>query len=425
MTFKKMILLMICTSIITAGVATVFAYNDSTAYTPKSQESTDLKLDDYDIQGGSGGNLQDSVIGDDSIALTWQQEYPWAVDAVNYCMRNKYLQGYPNGDLALGENITRAQMAKILVSAFSLTSNAQTAVFTDIQPGHWAYGFIQAFEPFMKKKSSAFKPDEKVTREEFIASLVLASGLTEGSVRNPDIIDKEFSDAYAVDSAYKRLVAIGVERAYVKGSNGQINPKSLLTRAEVCAFVQRVVQSKKGEITLTSKDLGITQSSTPMIAKAQITVEQAQAWAKSKNAAQIYIDVAPLYWKYGSLTGISPEIMYAQAAHETGYGHYTGAVKPEMNNWAGIKIKNPTGDTTEDHETFATPEDGVRAHFNHMCAYLGLNPIGEPHDRYYVVKSISWAGSIKTLEELGGRWCPDLYYGYIIKKNFLAPMGVK
>ena len=32
----------------------------------------------------------------------------------------------------------------------------------------------------------------------------------------------------------------------------------------------------------------------------------------------------------------------------------------------------------KDHETFATPEDGVRAHYNHMAAYVGLAPVGEP-----------------------------------------------
>ena len=37
-----------------------------------------------------------------------------------------------------------------------------------------------------------------------------------------------------------------------------------------------------------------------------------------------------------------------------------------------------------------------------------------PHDRYYVVKSIAWAGTVKYVEQLGGRWCPDINYGYDI-----------
>ena len=155
---------------------------------------------------------------------------------------------------------------------------------------------------------------------------------------------------------------------------------------------------------------------TPILGPPQATVAQAQEWARKNNAHQRFIDIAPTYWHYGQLTGIRPEVLYAQSAHETGFGRYGGAVTPDQNNWAGIKIKNPVGDRPEDHETFATPEEGVRAHFNHVCAYLGLPPIGEPHPRYHVVNSLSWAGTVKYVEELGGKWAPSATYGQSIVK---------
>ncbi len=62
--------------------------------------------------------------------------------------------------------------------------------------------------------------------------------------------------------------------------------------------------------------------------------------------------------------GINPEILYAQAAKETNYGRYTGQVKQEMNNWAGIKILEPIGgDNTYDHEIFETPRRGSKGTF--------------------------------------------------------------
>src|SRR5690606_23753435 len=124
-------------------------------------------------------------------------------------------------------------------------------------------------------------------------------------------------------------------------------------------------------------------------------------------------------WEYGELTGINPEILYAQAAKETNYGRYTGAVLPEMNNWAGIKVREPMGDRTEDHESFETPEDGVRAHFNHMGVYCGVEPIGEPHPRWYVVMTASWRGTVKYVEDLGGRWAPSPDYGISIVRDYL------
>ena len=158
---------------------------------------------------------------------------------------------------------------------------------------------------------------------------------------------------------------------------------------------------------------------------ARSSVKQAQQWVKNRGESfyhQRFIDIAPVYWEYGEQTGIRPEVLYAQAAKETNFGRFTGRVQPSQNNWAGIKIANPSGDETEDHESFATPEDGVRGHFNHMSAYIHGNsrsPIGEPHPRYSVVLTTSWAGTVWYVEELGGQWAPDPAYGQSIVDNYL------
>lgn len=349
-------------------------------------------------------------------------EFEWAKTAVEYCVEKEILSGMENGDLALGDNLTREQMAKIMVDSFDLekedTQDAELE-FSDIELERWSYEYIQAFSNYMKKKEKEFNPTEMVTREEFAASLVLSSGLKEGNIRNPSILEVEFKDYKEVDSDYKKLLSIAVERGYYSGFEQNLRPKDLLTRAEACSLLYRVLGAKEGLLTL---DLGVRPSETLILGESQVTLEEAKEWAKKSGGADIFIDIADTYWKYGELTGIRPDILYAQAAKETGFGKYGGAVKPEQNNWAGIKTKTATGDATEDHETFETPDDGVRGHFNHISAYIGLEPTGEPHGRYYNVKSIAWAGTVKTLEELGGKWCPDLYYGYSILHNFMEKM---
>ncbi len=161
---------------------------------------------------------------------------------------------------------------------------------------------------------------------------------------------------------------------------------------------------------------------TPIIGKPQAVVSQAQEWARLSGAHQRFIDIALVYWRYGQLTGIRPEVLYAQSANETAFGRYGGVVTPDQNNWAGIKVKNPVGDRREDHQTFTTPEDGVRGHFNHISAYLGLDPIGQPHPRYDVVKNMPWAGTVRYVEELGGKWAPGEGYGTGIVRNYLTPL---
>lgn len=358
--------------------------------------------------------------------------FEWAKDAVEYCVDNAILTGMENGDLALGDNLTREQMAKMMVDAFELmpketeAADEETAevskeepIYSDVTEDRWSYSYVMAFSPYVKKQNKRFNPEEKVTRAEFAASLVLSSGLKESNLRNADILTMEFDDADSVDKDYKKLLSIAVERGYYKGSEQLLRPNDLLTRAEACSLMYRVLGSSKGLVTL---DLGVRQSETPLVGEAEVSLDDAKAWAEKRGAAQIFIDIADIYWEYGEITGIRPEILYAQAAKETGFGKFGGAVVPEQNNWAGIKTKTATGDRMEDHETFETPEDGVRGHFNHISAYIGLEPIGEPHGRYYSVKSIAWAGTVKTLEELGGKWCPDLYYGYSILHKYIEEM---
>ena len=118
--------------------------------------------------------------------------------------------------------------------------------------------------------------------------------------------------------------------------------------------------------------------------------------------------------------GIRPEVLYAQAAKETAFGNYTGVLPPTHNNWAGIKIREGGPNNDPDaHEKFNSPEDGVRAHFNHICAYVGKEPIGEPHGRYHTVMTTSWAGTIRYVEELGARWAPASGYGESIIQDYL------
>jgi len=151
-------------------------------------------------------------------------------------------------------------------------------------------------------------------------------------------------------------------------------------------------------------DFDPPRTKTPIVGAAGATVEQAQKWAEKNDAHQRLIDIAPEYWSFGEKTGIRPEVLFVQAAHLTDFGHYSNGISPEYNNWAGILKKDAKGDDADGHESFDTPEEGVRAHFNHMAAYVGLKPIGEPHGRYQVITEQSWAGAVINIDELSGKW---------------------
>ncbi len=221
-------------------------------------------------------------------------------------------------------------------------------------------------------------------------------------------------NSFAKSGSSKKL-GVPVSLYSVTASGGQlisqkinISPQALISSAvtPVIADITSAVSPATPAPTMHDT----RAESIPIVAASQVSQEKAVAWAAGRNAHPRFIDIARAYWEYGQRTGICPEVLYAQSAHETRFGHFTGQVPPTYNNWAGIKTANATGDNPEDHEQFATPEDGVRAHFNHMAAYVGLNPIGELHNRYAVVKRLPWAGTVTTVEQLSGKWAPSAAY---------------
>ena len=360
--------------------------------------------------------------------------YSWATDAINDLVECGAISGVDEKHFKPSETVTKEQFAKMLVGALeielpseaedaddTLTEESEPAVtYKDVDEESWSYPYILASYKFFYDDSfgsNAFNPNENYTREKcaYAISMALGYGGKSSNLLDADVLD-DFKDSDKITKDLKQAVAMAVERGIVKGDNNTIRPKGEVTRAEAAVLLYRAKQYKARN----SQDLFITQ--TPMMGKSTVTLEQAKKWATNKGAHQRFIDIADYYWKYGEITGIRPEILYGQAAKETGFGKYTGQVKPEQNNWAGIKIKNPIADRPEDHETFATPEDGVRAHFNHISAYVGTEPVGEPHDRYYVLKTVAWRGTVKNVEQLGGKWAPDVTYGYNIVVKMLRSM---
>ncbi len=357
-----------------------------------------------------------------ALGAEWEKDFPWAVDAVNYCVGNNILQGDEYGDLMLSNKLSRSQMAKILSIAFNLKTK-DTNPFKDVSSDSWEYPYVNSIYEYIANPGNYFDGIGKAKREDFIITIMNICGINGADT---DVLT-QFSDYSKTTPEHRPLLAAAVNMGILTGDGGNIKPRSNLTRAQACALIHRAIEKApvQNPQPTTQPEDNIIQNKfdTSILGEAQISVEQAQQWARDRGASEKYINVAVSYWKYGALMGIRPEILYAQAGWETNYGRYTGVVSEDMNNWAGVKVYGRNDDEKDAHETFATPEEGARGHFNHMAAYVGVEPYGEPHARYHSVKTTPWAGTVKTLEELGGKWCPDTEYGTKILNHCLVPMS--
>ena len=90
------------------------------------------------------------------------------------------MEGDPDGELRLGDNINRSEAVKMACSLLGLVpQDGQSSSFPDIAPGHWASGWIDMAHSIGLVEgddNGNFRPQDSVTNEEYIKLLVIALG---------------------------------------------------------------------------------------------------------------------------------------------------------------------------------------------------------------------------------------------------------
>lgn len=161
----------------------------------------------------------------------------------------------------------------------------------------------------------------------------------------------------------------------------------------------------------------------PIIGKPTATIEQAQAWAKSRGATPNFIYLAPLYWAVASERGnVNPVIAYAQSAKETGFGQFGGVINESYNNPCGMKVSSGGGNyDPKAHQVFDSWGEGITAHIDHLALYAGAAGYpreGTPDPRHFPFIK----GTAPTVEMLSGKWAPSPTYGQSIVLSYILPL---
>lgn len=257
----------------------------------------------------------------------------WADKYIKFCNVRGIITGDENGDLLPEANLTREQMVKMILTALSVDITKRgEAEYDDISPDRWSYPYISKYMEYVIEQDKYFLPEEYVRREEFLAMCIKVAGYGNVTAMHTNEFDSHFSDWKEIDPKYYNLIAVGYEKNFITGSDNLIKPKDYLTRAEACTVLYKLIYAVENDrlsyvynnsITEEPKELippspqpqeqQIT-GSTPLIGKSEATLEQAKQWAKNRGAHQRYIDIADLYWKYGEITGLRADVLYAQAA---------------------------------------------------------------------------------------------------------------
>ncbi|MBE7050381.1 MAG: S-layer homology domain-containing protein [Ruminococcaceae bacterium] len=159
----------------------------------------------------------------------------WAYDAIDELSKKNIITGYPNKTFLPGEDVTRAEFVKMLVTAFEISGESDIR-FEDVGSLDWHCSFIKkayGARLITGIDDKTFLPNGKITREDACVIVYrYLSGLGKLSEDTKTFSDEsDFSD-YSKD-AIKILAGNGIINGM--GENSFL-PKSNINRAS-CAFL--------------------------------------------------------------------------------------------------------------------------------------------------------------------------------------------
>lgn len=164
----------------------------------------------------------------------------WSRAALEKAVENGLMQG-SNGQIDPKGLLTRAQMAAVVSQAFAAKEQASLAAFTDVDSGAWYYEPMQRAVAMgiLSGDGASLSPDRPITRQETMAVLARAFGLTAGDASALE----RFSDRNAVADWAKAPVSAMAAGGYISGDEaGRLNPGATITRAEFAQIMDNMVK---------------------------------------------------------------------------------------------------------------------------------------------------------------------------------------
>ncbi|MFC5452112.1 S-layer homology domain-containing protein [Paenibacillus aestuarii] len=165
----------------------------------------------------------------------------WAEQNIKKLVEMGVIDGYSDGTFKPDNNMTRAEFVSIIVKAFNLQTQ-EGKVFADTT-NHWAKSLIATAAAnviISGYSDSEFAPNDLVTREQIASMLVKATHMDLAS-SNLTFKDQDEISDWAQD-AINTVTAKGLMDGY---QDGTLKPQGNATRAEAATLLLRILQQAK------------------------------------------------------------------------------------------------------------------------------------------------------------------------------------
>lgn len=148
------------------------------------------------------------------------------------------ITGYPDGSFKPDTNIKRQHVAALIDRAVKLTPIRPATTFSDVPTTHPYYKEIQALyrAGVIDGTAGKFRPDEELTRAQLAKILVNAFNLKQGN--SEPLVFKDIQDT----AWEKEYVTILSSNNITTGDGGYFKPQNKVTRMHYAVFMSRALQ---------------------------------------------------------------------------------------------------------------------------------------------------------------------------------------
>lgn len=168
----------------------------------------------------------------------------WAGRQIEVMAAKGAIAGKSEGVFAPQDQVTRAEFAKMLISAMGLEDANATADFKDVKSTDWFAAYVAAAAKngiIYGRTADQFAPNAMITRAEMATMITRTLNATQviAEVADPDAAVASFSDADKIHPSLKVAVAFAADNNLVFGDAGKFRPNDNATRAEAAVMLYR------------------------------------------------------------------------------------------------------------------------------------------------------------------------------------------
>ncbi len=175
-------------------------------------------------------------------------------EAIKQVITAKLMSNYSDGNFYPQREISRAELASILVKTFHLdkreaAKQEKSISVPDVPPSYWAFNDIQIVlkTDIMKGyRGNLFFPNQKVTRAEGMAIFAQAYGVFQFGDDSVNEILASYPDAASIPTWARKAIATVVSEGFINtDAQNNISPLRPMTRGDMVYLLSKYLQRQQ------------------------------------------------------------------------------------------------------------------------------------------------------------------------------------